>query len=164
MVPALYNYLCYPMYSIRPIMQGGMKKNWMAYPRAVINRLPAKSILLFIQNQRGGTVSPHPTIPITRPRTAATPPNTSVNGDGFSKRYRPPRINVIGLINWNIQRNMAMFQFFFSINSCNVSSFFSNRLSLSFTSSLLSAARASTKIELIRDIPMIPPPISSRQK
>ena len=89
-------------------MQGGMKKNWMAYPRAVINRLPAKSILLFIQNQRGGTVSPHPTIPITRPRTAATPPNTSVNGDGFSKRYRPPRINVIGLIYWNIQRNMKI--------------------------------------------------------
>ena len=35
---------------------------------AVMKRLPASPILLFIQNQRSGTVSPQPTMPTTRLR------------------------------------------------------------------------------------------------
>ncbi len=66
---------------------------------AVIKRLPAKSMLLFIQNQRGGTVSAQPTIPTTRPRTALNAPTTSDAGEGASSRYSPPRMIAIGLIN-----------------------------------------------------------------
>lgn len=55
---------------------------------AVIKRLPAKSFLIFIQNQRGGTVSAQPTMPTTRPRTAPNTPTTSDAGDGASNRYK----------------------------------------------------------------------------
>ena len=66
---------------------------------AVIKRFPAKFMLLFTQNQRGGTVSAQPTMPTTRPRTALNAPTTSDAGDGSSSRYSPPSIIAIGLIN-----------------------------------------------------------------
>ncbi len=49
-------------------------------------RLPAKSTLLFVQNQRGGTESPHPTIPTTRPNTADIAPIIKDKGSGSSTR------------------------------------------------------------------------------
>lgn len=76
----------YPKYSINPMMQAGMKKNWMAYPMAVITRLPASSVLLLIQNQRGGTVSAQPTMPTMSPITADTPPRMSASGSGSSSK------------------------------------------------------------------------------
>ena len=79
---------------------------------AVRKRLPANSILLLIQNQRGGTVSAQPTIPTTRPSTALNAPTTSDTGEGLSNRYSPPRMIAIGLINWNIQRKIAMLLLF----------------------------------------------------
>ena len=66
---------------------------------AVIKRLPANCMLLFIQNQRGGTVSPQPTMPTTRPSTALNAPTTSDAGEGSSSRYSPPSIIAIGLMN-----------------------------------------------------------------
>lgn len=76
---------------------------------AVIKRLPAKSFLLLTQNQRGGTVSAQPTMPTTRPRTALNAPTISDAGEGSSSRYSPPSIIAIGLMNWNIQRNIAIY-------------------------------------------------------
>ena len=74
----------------------------------VMMRLPASSVLLFTQNQRGGTVSAQPAMPMMRPTTAATHPSVIASDDGSSSRYNPPRTNAIGLINWNIQRNAAI--------------------------------------------------------
>lgn len=89
----------HPKYSTKPNMVSVRKKNWIAYPIAAIKRLPAKSILLFIQNQRGGTVSAQPTMPTTRPKTAPNTPTISDAGEGSSSRYRPPKTMAIGLTN-----------------------------------------------------------------
>ena len=51
---------------------------------------------------------------------------------------------------------------FFSSNNWSI--FFSSMSNFSFTSSLLSLTMASTNMELMNDMPMIPPMISSIQK